>query len=921
MLMTRKGLRNLSYYFWLLTAFAVMLHGCGGNSNGTSGTGSQGPQITTPSTLPPAEIGAAYSAMLSASGGTAPYSWTVSTGTPPANLLLSSSGVLSGTPTASGTFNFTAKVTDSAAQTGTASLQITVAAKPQVATTSPLASGQITVGYSATLPVAGGTAPYTWSISAGAQPGGLGLSSGGVLSGTPTAAGTFIFTVKVTDAVAQTATAPLQVTISPAPLTITTSSLPNGQVGTAYSATLGAAGGTTPYTWTLTSGTLPAVLSLNAATGEISGTPTQAVTSTPLTFKVTDSTSPVVLTKSVNLALTISNIGVTLTPKRGGVTVGQQLPFTATVANDVGSAGVTWTVSTGGTLNSQTTTSATFSAVSAGVYTITATSVADNSKSASAPVGVTDLPGVFTYHNDLSRDGSNPSEYALTTSNVASATFGKLFSCVTDGSIYTQPLWVANLTIGGAKRNVVFVATQHDSLFAFDADASPCLKLWQVSLIDQNHGAAAGETTVPSGPTGFLVGSGNGDITPEVGVTGTPVIDPATNMLYVVSKSVDSLGQNFFQRLHAINALTGSERAGSPVTIAATYPGTGDGGTTTTFNPAQQHQRPALALVNGTVYIAWASHEDNDNPPYYGWIIGYNAATLARTAVLNVTPNVQFGGIWMGGGAPAADSSNNLYFLTGNGTFDANSSTAPNNDYGDSFLKVTSGLIVSQSFTPSDQANDNSNDLDFGSGGAAILVDQPSGPVQHLVIGGGKDGTLYVLNRDSMGGYGDGNSVQNFSIGNSIFATGAFWNGKVYIAGVTGPLQSYSFNTVTGTFDLANVPQSPGTFGFPGSTPSVSSLGTSNGIVWALDNGNYCTQSSLGCGSAVLHAFDATNVATELWNSSQGSGNSAGNAVKFAVPTVANGKVYVGTRGNNTGGNMSSSSIPGELDVYGLLPN
>jgi hypothetical protein len=715
-------------------------------------------------------------------------------------LILSSAGVLSGTPTASGLFSFTAKVTDAAAQTATAPLQITIApASLLITTTNPLLSGQVSVAYSTTLIATGGTTPYTWSVIAGVPPSGLSLSSAGVLSGTPAASGPVSFTVKVTDAAAQTATAPLQMTIG---------------------------------------------------------------------------------------------LAVSLSPNRGAVTVGQQLPFTATVANDIGAAGVSWILTAGGALNGQTTTTASFSSTSAGVYTITARSIVDNTKSASATIGVTDLAGVFTYHNNLSRDGSNPSEYALTTSNVTATTFGKLFSCTVDGAVYAQPLWVANLTIKGVKHNVVLVATQHESLYAFDSDASPCVTLWHANLIDTNHGGTAGETSVPSGPTGNLVGNANGDITPEVGVTGTPVIDPATNTVYVVSKSVIPSGPTFFQRLHAIDTLTAA---------------------------AQQNHRPALALVNGVVYIAWASHEDR--APYYGWVMGYSAANLAQSAVLNVTPNVGFGGIWMGGSAPAADTSNNLYLITGNATFDANSSTAPNNDYGDSFLKITSGLSVSQYFTPSDQANDNFNDLDFGAGGAAILVDQLSSPVPHLVIGGGKDGTLYLLNRDSMGGLGDPNAWQSFNFGFPIFATGAFWNGRFYLAGVNGPLQSYTFNTATGMFDLSSVPQSPGSFGFPGSTPSVSSSGTVNGIVWVLDNGNYCTPQSDGCGPTVLHAYDATNVAKELWKSTQGAGNAAGNAVKFTVPTVANGKVYVGTRGNNFGGNTSSSTIPGELDVYGLLPN
>jgi len=784
----------------------------------------------------------------------------------------------------------------------------------EITTQLSLPPAKIGTAYSTTLAAIGGTAPYTWSVSAGAPPSGLALSSAGVLSGTPTAAGPVSFTAKVTDAAARITTAPLQITVTPAPLQITTTSpLPGGQTSMAYSTTLIATGGITPYAWSVSAGAPPSGLTLSSA-GVLSGTPTAAG---PVSFtaKVTDA-SEVIATAPLQMSI---DLAVLLSPKRGGATVGQQLPFTATVTNDIESAGVSWTVTAAGAFNSQTPTTASFSSRLAGVYTITATSIVDHTKSASATVGVTDLAGVFTYHNDLPRDGSNTSEYALTASNITVATFAKLFSCTVDGAIYTQPLWVANLTINGAKHNVVFVATQHEGLYAFDADASPCMTLWHVSLIDTTHGGTAGETSVPSGPTGNLVGSGTGDITPEVGVTGTPVIDPVTNTLYLVSKSVIPAGPTFFQRLHAINALTGSDKTGSPVTIAGTYPGTGDGGLTTTFNSQQQNQRPALALVNGLVYIAWASHEDH--VPYYGWVMAYNAASLAQTAVINVTPNVGYGGIWMGGSAPAADTSNNLYLITGNATFDANSSTAPKNDYGDSFLKITSGLLISQYFTPTDEMNDNSADQDYGAGGAAILVDQLSSPVPHLVIGGGKDGYLYLLNRDAMGGLGDSSAWQRFYLGDPIFATGAFWNGRYYLAGVGGPLQSYTFNTVTGMFDLSSVPRSPGNFGFPGSSPSVSSSGTSNGIVWALDNGSYCTPQSSGCGPTVLHAYDATNIATELWNSTQGTGNAAGNAVKFTVPTVANGKVYVGTRGNNIGGNTSSTTIPGELDVYGLLPD
>ena len=567
-------------------------------------------------------------------------------------------------------------------------------------------------------------------------------------------------------------------------------------------------------------------------------------------------------------------------------------------------------------------TSATYNAPStAGVYTIIATSNADATKSASAAIGVTDLAGVTTYHNDPSRDGVNAQEYSLTTTNVASATFGKLFSCTVDGAVYTQPLWVANVTFGGSKHNAVFVATQHDSLYAFDADTNPCTQLWHTNLIDSGHGGTSSETPVPANtdpcpPATCLIGEAGGDIVPEVGVTGTPVIDPSTNTLYVVSKSVIASGPTFFQRLHAIDLATGNEKFGGPSAISATFPGTGDGGTIVTFNPGTQNQRPGLALANGTVYVAWASHEDT--APYYGWIIGYSASTLAQVNVLNVSPNVGYGGIWMSGGAPAVDASNNLYLLTGNAVFDANSGTAPNNDYGDSFLKLSSTLGVLDWFTPSDESDDNLHDVDFGAGGAAILVDQPSGPVRHLIIGGGKDGFLYLLNRDNMGHLGDSNAWQNFNFFNHIYSTGAFWNNSFYLAGTTGPLKAYAFNTTTGMFTTSPSSQSSSVYGFPGTTPSVSSTGASNGIVWALDNGQYCTAQSPGCGPTVLHAYDATNtkLGTDLWNSTQGTGNTAGNAVKFTVPTVANGKVYVGSRGSDT-----INGGTGRLDVYGLLPN
>ncbi len=626
---------------------------------------------------------------------------------------------------------------------------------------------------------------------------------------------------------------------------------------------------------------------------------------------------------------------VSVSPQNVGLVSNQQVAISATTSD---TAGVTWsTTPSGGSFSptsSKSGVSVTFTAPSIpGVYTITATSVSNSSDSSSATVGVTNLAGVYTYHDDPARDGANTTEYALTPANVNTMSFGKLFSCTVDGAIYAQPLWVAGVTVNGAKHNIVIVATEHDSLFAFDADTSPCSQLWTVSLIDSNHGGTSGEVPVSDTPGDALVGAGYGDVSPEIGVTGTPVIDPSTGILYVVSKSVSSTaGLTFYQRLHAIDITSGAEKSGSPLAIQATFPGTGDGGTTDSFNEQQENQRPGLALVNGTVYVAWSSHEDAK--PYYGWIIGYqyNGSSLVQTQVFNDAPNNGQGGIWMSGGALAADSSNNLYVVTGNAVFDANSATAPNNDYGDSLLQLSPSLQVLQYFAPSDEATDESEDNDFGAGGATVLADLPAGsPVVHIALAGGKDGNLYVFNRDNLGGLGDGNAWQEISVGAEdlsspnagvIFATGAFWNNYFYLAGAGGPLQAYQLNTTSAKFSLVSAANSPaGGFGYPGSSPSVSASGTTNGIVWVLDTSAYCTGGSSTCGPAVLHAYNATSVSTELWNSSMVSTDAAGNAVKFVVPTVANGKVYVATRGNNAGGVDGSTSVPGELDVYGLKPN
>jgi hypothetical protein len=728
-------------------------------------------------------------------------------------------------------------------------------------------------------------------------------------------------------AAAITVTPPVSVTVTPpTPINIQFNSVQ------AFTATVTNDSRNQGVTWTLTqsgSNCSPGCGTLSAASSA-SGTPINyigprsepanpAVTLTATSVTDTARNAPA----GINVTVNPGNVTITLSPKRAAITKFQTQPFAPTISA-TSNLNVTWDVDTIVNGNSAVGTvdvNGNYTPpTTPGTHTVRATSQADITKSASSTIAVTDLTGVTTYHNDLSRDGVNTHEFALTTATVQTSTFGKLFSCTVDGAIYAQPLWVANLTLGGAKHNVIFVATMHESIYAFDADASPCVTLWHVNLIDSAHGGAGSETSVPSGPAGNLVGNGYGDVTPEVGITGTPVIDPATNILYVVSKSVIPSGPTFFQRLHGIDITTGLEKlnGNKPVTISASVAGTGDGssGGNVAFDPRNEGQRAGLALVNGVVYVAWASHEDAS--PYHGWVMGFNKTSLAQTAVYNDSPNGRQGGIWMGGGAPAADSSNNLYVITGNGDYDGVT------DYGDSILKLSSTLSLVDSFTPSVQASLDSNDLDLGSGGAAILVDMPGAPAgfQHLLIGGGKgpsfDGVLYVANRDNLGLYtaNDAGILQEFAVGGGVFATPAFWQNNVYIAGTGRSLQVFNVNPSTGVFNATPTSQSTWSYGFPGSTPSVSASGATNGIVWAIDSSQYCTKQSPGCGPGVIHAYDATNLNTELWNSSGVAADTAGNAVKFTVPTIANGKVYIGTRGSDTGNGGA-----GELEVYGLKPN
>jgi hypothetical protein len=480
---------------------------------------------------------------------------------------------------------------------------------------------------------------------------------------------------------------------------------------------------------------------------------------------------------------------------------------------------------------------------------------------------------VLTYHNDNFRTGANTNETILTPANVSSNIFKRLFTRSVDGYVYAQPLVAAGVNLPRfGPRNVVYVATEHDSVYAFDADTGH--SYWHAKLLPK------GGKTVDS-----VKDANCTDLIPEIGVTSTPVIDPSTSTIYVVEKG--KTNTVFYQRLHALDLATGAEKFGGPVGLTASTSGTGDGnnGGTVTYNPLQQNQRSALLLANGVVYIASAAHCDND--PYHGWILAYNATNLSQVAAFNTTPNSGRGGVWMSGCGPSADTNGNIYVSTGNGGFDANTSGS---DYGDSTLELTSGLTVSDYFTPFDQANLDATDGDHGAGGVLLLPDQP-GAHPHLAIQGGKEGSIYVLNRDNMGHFHAGDDSQIVqplpSIIGPIFFTPAYFNGNIYCNGVGDNLKEFSLTN--GLLSTNPVSQSASSLGFPGATPSISANGNSNAIVWTIQTDAFMTKN----GQAILHAYDATDLTKELYNSAT-SRQPTGAAVKFAVPTIANGKVYVG---------------------------
>ena len=574
-------------------------------------------------------------------------------------------------------------------------------------------------------------------------------------------------------------------------------------------------------------------------------------------------------------------------PSDQSVTLGQTATFSVTAA---GTAPLTYqwqrnAAAIAGAASSSYTTPATIATDDQSAFSVVVSNAAGSVTSSSAKLTVSGAVApagtdVLTYKNDLNRSGQNLTESTLTPATVVSSTFGLRRVLPVDGKVDAQPLYVSRLSVAGAAHNVVVAATEHDSVYAFDADTGAVL--WKVSLLE------SGETLSDT--------HGCGQVTPEIGITSTPVIDRdagAHGAVFVVAMSKDPSAA-YHQRLHALDLGTGAELLGGPTEISAAY--STNGGGTTTFSAGQYEERAALLLANGTIYTSWTSH--CDIAPYSGWIIAYAESTLTRSAVLNLGPNGNAGpAIWMSGGGPAVDAAGNLFLLTANGPFettlDANG-FPQNQDFGNSFLKLaTSGgtLTVADYFTMSNEVAESAADRDLGSGGELLLPDMKdsAGTVRHLVVGAGKDGNIYVVDRDAMGKFNAASNgiwqQLNGVLPGGIWSTPAYFNGMVYYGDSGATLKAFAVTNAK----LANTPQSqsPSQFAYPGTAPSVSANGAGNGIVWAHENSN----------PAVLHAYDAANLGNEIYNSNQAANNrdhfGAGN--KFITPTIADGKVFVGT--------------------------
>jgi len=641
---------------------------------------------------------------------------------------------------------------------------------------------------------------------------------------------------------------------------------------------------------------------ISGATSASYTTPATVSGDNGATFRVivTNSVSSIT-SNTVTLTVNPATVGPSITtqPANRTVNVGQTATFSV-VAAGTAPLSYQWqknNANISGATSASYTTPATVSGDNGATFRVIVTnpvtSITSNSATLTVnPIVVSAGTDVVTYHNDIARTGQNTTETVLTQANVNSATFGLLRNLAVDGGVDAEPLYLSQLSIGGVAHNVVFIVTEHDSAYAFDSDTGA--QLWKVSLLGSKETSSDDR--------------GCSQVSPEIGITSTPVIDRAAGahgIMYAVAMSKN--GSTYFQRLHALDITTGAELEGGPVAVQATYPGTGanSSGGQVVFDPKQYKDRAALLLLNGVVYTSWASHCDFN--PYTAWIMGYNQTSLAQTSVLNLTPNGNEGSIWQSGGGLAADAQSNIYALIANGTFDTvlDVNGFPNKqDYGNGFVKISTtggNLKVADYFNMSNTVNESGQDADLGSGGAMVLPDLNYGTANtlNLAVGAGKDGNLYVVNRSNMGKFSPSanNVYQELpgAIPNGVWGVPAYFNSTVYYCDVNATLKSFSI--ASGKLSTTPV-QTGASFTYPGVLPSVSANGTSNGIVWAIEN----------TGTAVLHAFAANDLTQELYNSNQASGgrDHFGGGNKFITPMIADGKVFAATTNS--------------VAVFGLLP-
>ena len=660
------------------------------------------------------------------------------------------------------------------------------------------------------------------------------------------------------------------------------------------------------------SGTAPLTYQWRKNTNNISGATAASYTTPATTSADNNAKFNVVVTNaagnvmSSQATLTVTSTAtapsITTQPANQTVTAGQTATFSV-VATGTAPLGYQWQKNaadiSGATNPSYTTPMTTITDNNTMFRVIVSNSVGPTTSNSATltvnPGTATSSVDVITYHYDNGRSGQNLNESILTPANVNVSKFGKLGSFTVDGLVDAQPLYLSNVAIPNVgNKNVLYVVTEHGSVYAFDADSingNTSASLWQKSTL------LSGETTSDN--------RGCGQVSPEIGITSTPVIDRTRGphgAIYAVTMSKN--GSSYFQRLHALDLATGAELFGGPTTITAQYPGTGDNssGGFVVFDPKQYKERPGLLQIGGTIYTTWSSH--CDIRPYTSWVMAFSADTLAQTSVLNLVPNGSEGGIWMAGTAPGADSNGNLFFIIGNGDFDTNLNAQgfpTSGNCGNCLVKLTTsgGLKLADYFTPHNTVAESNADEDFGSGGGIVLVDvqDSTGATRHLTVGAGKDAIIYVVDRDSMGKFNSTTDqiYQEISgqLGGGVFSMPAYFNGTIYYGAVGDALKA--FPIISGKLRTSPASQSAHTFGYPGTTPAVSASGSTNGMVWAVDN------------NGTLLAFDATDLTKVLYDSSTApSGRDSFSGNKFITPMIANGKVYVGT--------------PNSVAVFGLLP-